>query len=186
MKKILLILIACIASVVILVLTDAPETTTTDERPDTGAVLTDVLSAEVLPEGETSAPQTAAYDTVLDTEDANTVVHGEAYYTVEDVAYYLYTYAELPPNYMTKKEAEKCGWISSEGNLWEVADGAVIGGDRFGNYEGLLPKDASYTECDVNYEGGYRNGERLVFDDDGNIYYTSDHYASFEQLYSEE
>ena len=40
-----------------------------------------------------------------------------------------------------------------------------------------------YTECDVNYEGGYRGAERIIFSDDGDIYYTGDHYESFEQLY---
>ncbi len=111
------------------------------------------------------------------------VTYGEYYYTVDDVAYYLAEYDELPENYMTKKEAEALGWVSSEGNLWDVAPGAVIGGDRFGNYEGLLPKGGEYTECDVNYSGGYRGGERLVFDTDGNIWYTADHYSTFEQLY---
>ena len=111
------------------------------------------------------------------------ITYGAYYYTVDDVAYYLAEYDELPENYMTKKEAEALGWISSEGNLWDVAPGAVIGGDRFGNYEGLLPKDGEYTECDVNYAGGFRGGERLVFDTDGNIWYTADHYETFEQLY---
>ena len=111
------------------------------------------------------------------------ITYGAYYYTVDDVAYYLAAYDELPENYMTKKEAEALGWISSEGNLWDVAPGAVIGGDRFGNYEGLLPDGGTYTECDVNYSGGFRGGERLVFDTDGNIWYTADHYETFEQLY---
>ena len=58
-----------------------------------------------------------------------------------------------------------------------------IGGDYFGNKEGLLPEEDDYTECDVNYEGGFRGAERIVFSDDGDIYYTGDHYESFEQLY---
>ncbi|MBO5648389.1 MAG: ribonuclease [Clostridia bacterium] len=113
----------------------------------------------------------------------DTVVLGEYYYEVDDVAYYLHLFGELPENYITKSEAQALGWISSEGNLWEVAPGMCIGGDRFGNYEGLLPTTGSYTECDVNYEGGYRTGERLVFDGEGGIWYTADHYETFEQLY---
>lgn len=184
MKKIILILIACIASVIILVLTDGTET---DPAPTTDSVQSSSAADthDITPDSvvtETAVPKRDdSYDTVIDTEAE--IVYGEQYYTVDDVAYYLYTYAELPPNYITKKEAEALGWVSSEGNLWEVAPGAVIGGDRFGNYEGLLPKGASYTEADVNYEGGYRTGERLVFDSDGNIYYTADHYASFTQMY---
>jgi len=69
--------------------------------------------------------------------------------------------------------------------LDEVAPGMSIGGDTFGNREGLLPKadGRKYYECDVNYEGGYRNGERIVYSNDGLIFYTDDHYESFEQLY---
>lgn len=105
------------------------------------------------------------------------------YYSTEDVALYLYTYGELPDNFITKKEAQELGWDNKKGNLWEVADGMCIGGDYFGNYEGLLPEEDEYTECDVNYEGGYRGAERIIFSDDGDIYYTGDHYESFEQLY---
>ena len=62
-----------------------------------------------------------------------------------------------------------------------------IGGDRFGNYEGLLPDGHSYTECDVNtLEASSRGAERIVFSSDGLIYYTGDHYASFTLLYGEE
>lgn len=105
------------------------------------------------------------------------------YYSAEDVALYLYTYGELPDNFITKKEAQSMGWNSKEGNLWEVAEGMCIGGDYFGNKEGLLPEEDEYAECDVNYEGGFRGSERIVFSDDGDIYYTGDHYESFEQLY---
>ena len=63
-----------------------------------------------------------------------------------------------------------------------MAPGKSIGGDRFGNYEGLLP-DGNYRECDVNYEGGYRGAERLIYDQNGSVYYTNDHYESFTQLY---
>ena len=61
-----------------------------------------------------------------------------------------------------------------------------IGGDYFGNWEGLLPEDYDYYEADINYEGGYRNAERIVYSEEGLIFYTDDHYASFEQLYGEE
>ena len=103
---------------------------------------------------------------------------------MEEVAVYLETYDQLPDNYLTKKEAEKLGWVSSKGNLWKVADGCSIGGDRFGNYEGLLPnaKNRKWTECDIDYTGGRRNGKRIVFSNDGLIYYTDDHYESFDEI----
>jgi guanyl-specific ribonuclease Sa len=61
----------------------------------------------------------------------------------------------------------------------------IIGGDRFGNREKLLPEESgrTYFECDVNYEGGFRGSERLVFSNDGLIFYTEDHYESFEKMY---
>ena len=107
------------------------------------------------------------------------------YTTPEDVAEYIHTFGTLPSNFITKKEAQKLGWNNKEGNLWEVTDQMSIGGDYFGNYEGLLPEadGRKYTECDVNYEGGYRGGERIVFSNDGLIFYTDDHYESFIQLY---
>lgn len=112
-----------------------------------------------------------------------TVTEDGWYSTPEEVALYIHTYGDLPDNFITKKEAEQLGWDSKKGNLWDVAEGMSIGGDHFGNYEGLLPEEDSYTECDVNYNGGYRGSERIIFSDDGDIYYTSDHYKSFEQLY---
>ena len=109
------------------------------------------------------------------------------YSSKEEVALYLETYGELPDNYITKEEAIALGWNSKEGNLWEVADGMSIGGDKFGNREGILPeKDGRvYYECDIDYEGGYRNEKRIVFSNDGLIYYTEDHYESFEELSNE-
>ncbi len=102
-----------------------------------------------------------------------------------DVAEYLHTYDHLPGNYITKGEALDAGWDSDEGNLWDVTDRKCIGGDRFGNREGKLPDEAGrvWYECDVNYNGGFRGGERIVYSNDGLIYYTPDHYNTFIQLY---
>ena len=174
MKKIIVFVLACVIAVAGLLFTEVKQGQLQD------ADFVDVQT-KLVPDGYDEESVGAEYtDNVLQKE---AIVRGEEYYTVDDVAYYLAEYDELPPNYMTKKEAEALGWVSSEGNLWDVAPGAVIGGDRFGNYERLLPEDADYTECDVNYNGGYRGGERLVYDTDGNIWYTADHYSTFEQLY---
>lgn len=111
-----------------------------------------------------------------------------SYTSKEDVALYLHLYRELPPNFITKSEAGDLGWQASKGNLWEVTNQKSIGGDRFGNREGLLPdgENRQYYECDINYEGGYRGAERIVYSNDGLVYYTPDHYESFELLYGEE
>jgi len=105
-----------------------------------------------------------------------------SYTSPEDVAEYIHNFGTLPENFITKKEAQNLGWDSSAGNLWDVAPGKSIGGDKFGNREGLLP-EGNYHECDVNYQGGYRGAERLIYSDSGEIYYTSDHYKTFTQLY---
>ena len=60
---------------------------------------------------------------------------------------------------------------------------------RFGNYEGLLPEadGRTYTECDIDTLGAdSRGAKRIVFSNDGLIYYTEDHYETFELLYGEE
>lgn len=139
------------------------------------------LFAEVEPETQ---DEILVEDGIALSEDY-IVEYGESYYLMEEVALYLYAFAELPPNYITKNEAMDLGWNSRKGNLWDVAPGACIGGDRFGNYEGTLPRQRGrqYYECDVNYEGGYRDEYRIIFSNDGLIYYTEDHYESFELLY---
>lgn len=124
---------------------------------------------------------------VLETE-LEEISEDGTYTTKEDVAKYLHTYGHLPSNYITKKEAKKLGWVSSEGNLDEVAPGMSIGGDYFGNYEGNLPEadGRDYYECDIDFDGSYRGAKRIVFSNDGLIYYTEDHYETFELLYGEE
>ena len=112
------------------------------------------------------------------------VVRGEKYSDKDHVAAYLKAYGELPPNYITKSEATALGWVNSLGNLWRVAPGKSIGGDPFGNYEGKLPvaKGRKYYECDIDFDGGYRNGKRIIFSSDGLIFYTEDHYNTFEEI----
>lgn len=119
--------------------------------------------------------------------DAPAIDEDGSYATKEDVALYIHTYGHLPGNFITKKEAQALGW--SGGSLEPYAPGKCIGGSRFGNYEGLLPEaeGRTYTECDINTLGADKRGaERIVFSNDGLIYYTGDHYESFELLYGEE
>lgn len=109
--------------------------------------------------------------------------HG-TYTTKEDVGLYLFTYGHLPENFMTKDEARALGW--SGGGLDDYSYGMCIGGDRFGNNEGLLPEAGGrrYYECDIDtLHEDSRGAKRIVFSNDGLIYYTGDHYDSFELLY---
>lgn len=107
------------------------------------------------------------------------------YDTADEVALYLVTYHHLPSNFMTKKEARKIGW--SSGALNQVAEGKCIGGDVYGNYEGVLPDiSGNYYECDIGTINSRKRGEkRLVWSDDFDVYYTEDHYETFVQLYGD-
>lgn len=105
----------------------------------------------------------------------------------EDVALYIHTYGKLPPNYISKVDAQDLGWEG--GSVERYAPGKCIGGSKFGNYEGLLPKanGRQYYECDIDTLGASSRGaKRIVYSNDGLIYYTDDHYESFELLYGED
>lgn len=121
-------------------------------------------------------------------DEGNKTVDENGWYTSkEEVALYIHLYGELPDNYVTKREAEEAGW--SGGNVERyTGEGTAIGGSTFGNREGLLPKEQgrTYTECDIDTPGkNSRGAKRIVFSNDGLVYYTDDHYESFELLYGE-
>ena len=145
--------------------------------------------APVLENAEPAAAVTAAPEApVPETEtQPESIDEDGSYTTKEDLALYIHTYGHLPGNFVTKEEARAAGWEG--GGLDEVLPGMCIGGDRFGNREGLLPEaeGRSWTECDVNtLHAKSRGAERIVFSNDGLIYYTGNHYESFEPLYSGE
>ena len=143
-----------------------------------------LLALALLALGAAAEEDILVEDGLVLTEDLE-IVYGEYYYSPDEVALYLHVFCELPDNYITKQEARDLGWDSSQGNLWVVAEGMVIGGDKFGNREGNLPskKGRQWYECDVNYEGGFRDKERLLYSTDGLIYFTGDHYNTFDLLY---
>ena len=128
-----------------------------------------------------SAPAPTPEPTPAPTEEPALDENG-SYTTKEDVALYIHLYGKLPGNFITKDKARDLGWTG--GGLEKYAPGKCIGGDRFGNYEGLLPKGKSYRECDVDTLGASSRGaKRIIYSDDGGIWYTDDHYESFTKLY---
>ena len=133
------------------------------------------------------AAQTVQEIAAAQEEETPAIEEDGTYTTKEDVARYIHTYGHLPENFITKKQAQALGWEG--GSLEPYAPGKCIGGSRFGNYEGTLPeKDGrTYTECDIDTLGASkRGGKRIVFSNDGLIYYTEDHYETFELLYGED
>ena len=133
----------------------------------------------------TRTPKPTASPTPRGTESP--VQYGQDYDDRDRVALYLHLFGELPPHFITKAAAQKLGWTSGEVEYYR--SGAAIGGDRFGNYEGLLPKKKGrqYYECDIGTVGKKSRGaQRIIFSNDGLVYYTDDHYESFTLLYGEE
>lgn len=134
-------------------------------------------------EEETAAEAEESQEEPEESPEASVTEDGE-YTSKEEVAEYIHLFGHLPSNFITKKEAKALGWEGGD-SLGKLAPGKSIGGDRFGNYEGQLPdeKGRKYTECDIDYKGKKRNAKRIVFSNDGLIFYTDDHYKTFEQLY---
>ncbi len=154
----------------------------TTEEVGAGAASSDNSSADYVT-GAAFDSSSAEYTVEAATEDLSSELLDEygVYDSKDEVALYIVTYNKLPSNYITKKQAKKLGW--SGGSLEKYAPGKCIGGDRYGNYEGTLPDDKKYYECDIDTLGKKSRGaKRLVFSDDGYIYYTGDHYKSFELL----
>ena len=135
----------------------------------------DALASEI-------ASEAADVEAAEAEQSAPEIAEDGSYTSKDDVALYIHTYGKLPSNFITKSEAKKLGWTG--GGLDEFAEGKCIGGDKFGNNEGKLPDGKKYKECDIDTLGAdSRGAKRIVYSDDGSVYYTDDHYENFEQVY---
>ena len=169
--------------------TAAPESALDDAEPstepDSGLDETEP-SAE--PDSSPAETEVSASQAPEGAQSAAPAVNEDGWYdSKEDVALYIHLYGHLPDNYVTKRKAQDQGWTGGSVEPY-TGEGTAIGGSRFGNYEGLLPEahGRTYTECDIGTVGGSSRGaKRIVFSNDGLIYYTEDHYESFELLYGE-
>ncbi len=185
MKRILALLLALVMTFGLFACTAMPlETEPVESLP----VLTEPMETEPAQTEplETEPPETEPAQTEPEETEALLDIDGW-YYSAEDVALYLVTYGELPSNFITKNEARDLGWEG--GSVQRYKEGAAIGGDKFGNREGILPKanGRQYYECDIDTDGkSSRGAKRIVFSNDGLIYYTEDHYETFILLYGEE
>ncbi len=162
---------------------DAPQT---DEKTESLQVLSPSPEASGTPDDPLAADPTPEPSPEPD-EEQPALDEEAAYNTKDEVALYIRNYGHLPPNYVTKTKAREAGWYG--GSLESYFPGCSIGGDVFGNREGLLPdkEGRTYYECDIETAGkGARGAKRIVYSNDGLIYYTEDHYESFTLLYGEE
>ena len=137
---------------------------------------------------KTSTPKSQVTATVTPTPTAepDIIVTEDGEYTdKEHVAAYLRAFHKLPSNYISKRDAQNLGWSGNgSDSIWTYAPGKSIGGSRFGNYEGSLPdkEGRRWYECDIDYNGKSRGIKRIVYSSDGLIYYTEDHYNTFEDI----
>lgn len=168
---------------------EVPEEEVSEDTEATEESITEAVTEETttVTEATTTTPEETTTTTTVTEPEEELIDEDGVYTTKDDVALYIHTYGKLPKNFITKKEAQALGWEG--GSLEPYAPGMCIGGSYFGNYEGLLPeKDGrKYTECDIDTLGKSKRGaKRIVFSNDGLIYYTDDHYETFELLYGEE
>ena len=185
MKRVFALLLAFLLALSLAACAVTPQSVPADEPLPELTLLPDAPEDAAAPSAETDEADAQAPP--ADVQEEVALPEDGVYDSKEDVALYLHLYGHLPENYITKKEAEALGWTG--GSLEPYAPGKCIGGSRFGNYEGLLPaaEGRKYTECDVDTLGAKSRGaKRIVFSNDGLIYYTGDHYETFELLYGEE
>lgn len=145
----------------------------------------DALPTATIAAALTDSPTSAPTATPVRTEKPTAAPKQTAITAPQDIADYIFAHGTLPDNFLTKNEARKLGWDSSKNYVSDVAPGYSIGGDKFGNYEGLLP-DASgrkWYEADANYTVGPRGAERILYSSDGLVYYTNDHYQTFMEMH---
>ena len=133
-------------------------------------------------------------DSILRTLVYDAVEESGQYTTKDSVAAYLCKFDKLPANYVGKNEGKKL-YESETGNTFEkwnfnpwTTISVMIGGDNFDNfasnpdnYHKTLP-EGSYHEADVDYSGKNRGTKRLVYQSDCIIFYTANHYESFDKL----
>ncbi|MBQ8145790.1 MAG: ribonuclease [Clostridia bacterium] len=97
---------------------------------------------------------------------------------------HLKTFQKLPDYYVSREDAEDAGWVNWRGNLDKVLPGKMIGGSIYQNRDGKLPTTGGriWYEADINYDGGYRNNDRILYSNDGLIFVTYDHYKTFYEI----
>ena len=103
---------------------------------------------------------------------------------VQGADWWLISYGKLPPYYINEEDALNVGWKPWLGNLGKVAPGKMLGDKVFLNRNYQLPTVAGriWYEADINYTGGFRKAERILYSNDGLIFATYDHYKTFVEI----
>ncbi len=161
-----------------------PQTDPPEDLPTTRPVLPEQTDPDIPPQEDYPTEPNASAPPATQPPATNPEPYLDpngSYTSKDDVALYIHLYGRLPNNFITKRQAEsQYGWEG--GSLSQY--GKCIGGDRFYNSQGRLPSGQTYYECDIGtLYSSSRGRKRLVYTKSGIIYYTSDHYNSFTQLY---
>lgn len=149
--------------------TVAPTTTTTISSTKTSAVSSTTVQNPTFND--------YGYDVITVNLSKYTVSYTGLYTSKEEVGAYIYTYKKLPSNFKRKSDFNRSDYTPQ--------NKLSTGGDTFYNKEGRLPSASgrTYTECDIDYSGGSRGSKRIVFSSDFLIFYTADHYDSFDMMH---
>ena len=136
---------------------------------------------------KSSSSEEQSSSSVATTSIYEAVEESGLYTTRDSVAAYLCKFDKLPSNYVGKNEGKSL-YESKTGNTFEKWNfnpwttlGVMIGGDVYDNHDGQLPS-GNYHEADVDYSAKNRGTKRLIYQSDCVIYYTADHYETFNKM----
>ena len=96
----------------------------------------------------------------------------------------LFYQRKLPDYYVDKTTAYRFGWKTKHKYLDKVLPNKMVGGDPYENEDSKLPSAPGriWYEADINYIGGKRNRQRILYSNDGLIFVTYDHYQTFYEI----
>ncbi len=97
---------------------------------------------------------------------------------------WVFYFGCLPDYYVDKQTAYEAGWKTTAKTVSSLFPGKMIGGDVFANNSLKLPSAPGriWYEADINYSGGKRNRQRILYSNDGLIFATYDHYHTFYEI----
>ena len=86
--------------------------------------------------------------------------------------------------YVDTDAAQQAGWKMTKKKLSSALPGKMLGGDVFANSASKLLSAPGrvWYEADINYSGGKRNRQRIVYSNDGLMFATYDHYQTFYEI----
>lgn len=90
---------------------------------------------------------------------------------------------KLPNYYITKQDLKSLGWRKGK-TISDFISGKLLTKGVYHNANGHLPQKTErvWYEADINYTHGKRNGQRILWSNDGLLFVTYDHYETFYEI----